>query len=62
MPSLSDYWNKFQVSLFPRLESVLEEPITEKLKRFIRPAVLRGGGYREICRKPIRSMDGTQTS
>lgn len=36
MPILSDYWNKFQVCLFPHLESVLEEPITEKLKQFIR--------------------------
>ena len=37
MPILSDYWNKFQICLFPRLESVLEEPITENLKQFIRP-------------------------
>ena len=36
MSILSDYWNKFQVSLFPRLESVLEEPLTEKLRQFIR--------------------------
>ena len=36
MPIISDYWNKFQVSLFPRLETVLEEPLTEKLKRLIR--------------------------
>ena len=36
MSILSDFWNEFQVCLFPRLESVLEEPITEKLKRFIR--------------------------
>jgi len=36
MPILSDYWNKFQVSLFPHLETVLEEPLTGKLKQFIR--------------------------
>lgn len=36
MPILSDYWDKFQVCLFPRLETVLEEPLTEKLKQFIR--------------------------
>lgn len=29
---LSDYRNKFQVSLFPRQETVLEEPLTKKLK------------------------------
>jgi len=31
----SDYWNTFQVSLFPHLETVLEEPLTQKLERFI---------------------------
>lgn len=36
MPILSDYWDKFQVCLFPHLETVLEEPITEKLKKLIR--------------------------
>ena len=35
MSILSEYWEKFQVSLFPHLETVLEEPLTEKLKRFI---------------------------
>lgn len=35
MPILSEYWDKFQVCLFPHLESVLEAPLTEKLKRFI---------------------------
>ena len=36
MPILSDYWDKFQVSLFPHLETVLEEALTPKLKQFIR--------------------------
>ena len=36
MPILSDYWERFQASLFPHLETVLEEPLTEKLKQFIR--------------------------
>ncbi len=36
MTIISEYWNKFQVSLFPRLETVLQEPLTEKLKRLIR--------------------------
>ena len=36
MPILSDYWNKFQVCLFPHLETVLDEPLTQKLKQFIR--------------------------
>jgi hypothetical protein len=35
MPILSEYWDKFQVCLFPHLETVLEEPLTEKLKRFL---------------------------
>lgn len=35
MPILSEYWDKFQVCLFPHLETVLEEPLTEKLKRFV---------------------------
>ena len=35
MSILSDYWNTFQVSLFPHLETVLEEPRTQKLERFI---------------------------
>lgn len=35
MPILSDYWNSFQVSLFPQLELVVEEPLTEKLRRFL---------------------------
>ena len=36
MPSVSDYWSEFQASLFPFLEKVLEEPLTEKLKQFVR--------------------------
>ena len=36
MPILSEYWDKFQVALFPRLETVFEEPLTKKLKQFIR--------------------------
>ena len=36
MFSLADYWHQFQVALFPHLETVLEEPLTEKLKNLIR--------------------------
>jgi DNA-binding transcriptional regulator of glucitol operon len=36
MSILSDYWDRFQVSLFPRLEVVLDEPLTEKLKKLVR--------------------------
>lgn len=36
MSILSEYWHRFQASLFPHLEVVLEEPLTEKLKRLIR--------------------------
>jgi len=35
MPILSDYWNTFQASLFPRLETVVEEPLTEMLRKFL---------------------------
>ena len=35
MPSLSDFWDIFQVRLFQRLKRVLEDPQTEKRKRFI---------------------------
>jgi hypothetical protein len=35
MVILSDYWNAFQVSLFPRLETVVEEPLTERLRQFL---------------------------
>lgn len=35
MNSLADYWNRFQASLFPRLETVLEEPLTQKLQQFV---------------------------
>src|SRR5579862_8316725 len=36
MSILSDYWDIFQESLFPRLETAVEEPLTEKLKQFVR--------------------------
>ena len=36
MPILSDFWTQFQAVLFPHLESVLDEPLTEKLQQFIR--------------------------
>jgi len=35
MRILSDYWDRFQVSLFPHLETVTEEPLTDKLERFL---------------------------
>lgn len=35
MPIIPEYWERFQVSLFPHLETVLSEPLTEKLKQFI---------------------------
>ena len=35
MPIISEYWERFQVSLFPHLETVLAEPLTEKLKQFL---------------------------
>lgn len=35
MTILADYWNFFQVSLFPHLEKVLDEPLTDKLRQFI---------------------------
>jgi hypothetical protein len=35
MPIMSEYWDKFQASLFPRLAESLEETITTKLKNFI---------------------------
>ena len=35
MSILSDLWNQFQVSLFPRLECVLEAPLSEKQKQFV---------------------------
>ena len=36
MNILAEYWDRFQSSLFPRLETVLDEPLTEKLKQFVR--------------------------
>ncbi len=36
MSILSEYWHRFQVSLFPHLEIVVEEPLTEKLKQLVR--------------------------
>jgi hypothetical protein len=35
MSILSEYWNRFQVCLFPRLETTLAEPLTEKLKGLV---------------------------
>jgi hypothetical protein len=35
MPILSDYWDRFQGSLFPHLENSLQQPLTEKLKQFV---------------------------
>ena len=35
MHILADYWNFFQASLFPHLEKVLDEPLTDKLRQFI---------------------------
>lgn len=35
MRILSDYWDRFQVSLFPHLETVTGEPLTDKLQRFL---------------------------
>ena len=35
MPIISEYWQRFQVSLFPHLETVFEEPLTQKLKQFV---------------------------
>lgn len=36
MSILAEYWDRFQSSLFPRLETALEEPLTEKLQQFVR--------------------------
>jgi hypothetical protein len=36
MSILAEYWDRFQSSLFPRLEIALEEPLTEKLQQFVR--------------------------
>ena len=36
MNILAEYWDRFRSSLFPRLETVLEEPLTEKLQQFVR--------------------------
>ena len=36
MNILAQYWDRFQSSLFPRLETVFEEPLTEKLQQFVR--------------------------
>jgi hypothetical protein len=33
---MSGFWNRIQVSLFPYLETALEEPLTEKLKQLVR--------------------------
>ena len=35
MSILSDYWNKFQVGLFPHLETVVEMPLTRRLEQFV---------------------------
>ena len=32
---VSDFWNRFQVSLFPHLLSTLQEPLTAKLVQFV---------------------------
>ena len=36
MNIVAEYWGRFQSTLFPRLETVLEEPLTENLKQFVR--------------------------
>ena len=60
MPILSGYWNKFQACLFPHLETVLEEPLTRKLKQFIR--TLDVVGMDKHIATPFAQGDGTQTS
>ena len=35
MNSLAEYWDRFQACLFPRLQTVLEEPLTQKLQQFV---------------------------
>ena len=66
MSILSEYWNEFQASLFPRLETVLEEPLTEKLRMLVRildaadlsrhvpsPFAVRRRGRRQSDRRPV---------
>ena len=36
MNIIAEYWQRFQSVLFPLLEEVLEEPLTENLKQFVR--------------------------